>query len=339
MALGGEVTASLRERAGSFVLYGGVLPCGLLAGLSTLATRITVAGAVGWIAELAVHWQWVYLVGGSVAAVAHWLLSHQNRALSAVVVAVCVGCFLQHAAVLPRVTGGEPTFRVAIANVHHRNADLQRLVSWLEREEPDLIVLQEVNPAASLQLKRLAGYPHVLTTDSAEPFSVVVLSRHPLREVQTVAWGRDPPGQWASFRGEVLWKGRPVAFAAVHLAAPISPHYLRLRDELLADTVRWAVSSKAPALIAGDLNNTPWSRSFRWAAEQGMRSANGLGPTWPRVTRFSALLPIDHVLASSQWTARERSLGPNVGSDHRPVLVALALSVSPSPPEMPERIP
>jgi endonuclease/exonuclease/phosphatase (EEP) superfamily protein YafD len=40
-------------------------------------------------------------------------------------------------------------------------------------------------------------------------------------------------------------------------------------------------------------------------------------PTWSANTPFA--IPIDHVLATSPLVITSRSVGPDVGSDHRPL--------------------
>jgi endonuclease/exonuclease/phosphatase (EEP) superfamily protein YafD len=77
--------------------------------------------------------------------------------------------------------------------------------------------------------------------------------------------------------------------------------------------------------MIGDMNTTPWSASMRRAAAIGVRRATGLTPTWPAVVGSTVLIPIDHVLASPHWTVVARKRGPHIGSDHRPVVVSLAL--------------
>ena len=39
-------------------------------------------------------------------------------------------------------------------------------------------------------------------------------------------------------------------------------------------------------------------------------------------------IPIDHVLVTPQWLVVEREVGPNLGSDHLPVIVQIALRKS-----------
>jgi endonuclease/exonuclease/phosphatase (EEP) superfamily protein YafD len=75
-----------------------------------------------------------------------------------------------------------------------------------------------------------------------------------------------------------------------------------------------------PLIVAGDLNATPWSSAFAVAARHGLDRASGLAPTWPR---RHVGIPIDHVLADTHWRRGEAQRGPDIGSDHLPVRVAL----------------
>lgn len=305
--------------------YGVVVPAAAAAAISTAATTIDLGGVVGWASDLAVHWQWVYLtaclIGGAFVAA----LDRRRTWVGGPCALIGVFCFLQHAPALPGGTPQGPTLKVASANVSDRNPDMTRLVSWIEREDPDIVVLQEVTPNAAPQLRRLTRYPHVLMRDPPEPFAVAVLSKHPFVDVQTVKWGQELPGLKVSYRANLFWHDRMIAVAAVHLASPDTPRSHREREGLLADTVGWAQRVDSPVLVVGDLNTTPWSRGLKTAASAGLKRATGLAPTWPVVTRFSTLIPIDHVLASTHWWVQDRNRGPDVGSDHRPVLVTLVM--------------
>ena len=50
----------------------------------------------------------------------------------------------------------------------------------------------------------------------------------------------------------------------------------------------------------------------------------GLQPTWPAAAPWLGV-PIDHVLASPSIGIRRREVGPDVGSDHRGVMVEFAM--------------
>ena len=54
-----------------------------------------------------------------------------------------------------------------------------------------------------------------------------------------------------------------------------------------------------------------------------MRRASLAVPTWPSAWGWLSVLPLDHVLASPGWQLVEAHTGPDLGSDHRPMVVRL----------------
>jgi len=77
-------------------------------------------------------------------------------------------------------------------------------------------------------------------------------------------------------------------------------------------------------VMAGDLNTTPWARGL-FAVDAHMRRANSAEPSWPNAWGWLSVLPLDHVLASPGWQVVGSRIGPDLGSDHRPVVVRLAV--------------
>jgi endonuclease/exonuclease/phosphatase (EEP) superfamily protein YafD len=100
----------------------------------------------------------------------------------------------------------------------------------------------------------------------------------------------------------------------------------REHEAHLADFGQRLAPVPGPVIAFGDLNATPWSASYRrFRREAGLESAypGALGPaSWPSASPV-ALLPIDHVLARGYEVA-SGARGPDLGSDHYPVLVRLA---------------
>lgn len=71
---------------------------------------------------------------------------------------------------------------------------------------------------------------------------------------------------------------------------------------------------------------TPWGQPFReLLSRTGLQDTErdfGLQRSYPMLLQ---VIPIDHCLVSSHFVALDRHLGPNVGSDHYPLIVELAL--------------
>jgi endonuclease/exonuclease/phosphatase (EEP) superfamily protein YafD len=83
--------------------------------------------------------------------------------------------------------------------------------------------------------------------------------------------------------------------------------------------------------MAGDFNASPWSHAFSGPARAGFHRAAGLLPgTWPGGVHWAGI-PIDQVLASPHWTLISSRVGPDIGSDHRPMITTLGLTEKPKP--------
>jgi endonuclease/exonuclease/phosphatase family metal-dependent hydrolase len=99
---------------------------------------------------------------------------------------------------------------------------------------------------------------------------------------------------------------------------------IMLRDVGSRRVSRWLTGQRAD-LVAGDFNLTVESAIYRryWSDCPDAFSRVGRGFGWTRVLlRFAAR--IDHVLACGGWKPVSARVGPDLGSDHLPLVVDLA---------------
>jgi endonuclease/exonuclease/phosphatase (EEP) superfamily protein YafD len=115
-----------------------------------------------------------------------------------------------------------------------------------------------------------------------------------------------------------------ITVVGTHAVPPASAENTRLRDQhllQLPEIVRGAIS---PVLLLGDLNATPWCSIFRnLLRESGLRDSSkgrGVQPTWPTFMPL-CWIPIDHCLYGPGIHVTDKFVGPQVGSDHYPVVV------------------
>lgn len=276
---------------------------------------------VAWLVDLASHWQWLYLAGTIFACTIAiftcrrrvlWLLALPLFGLTAAKSAPDIG----HEKV-----SGASILTVATFNVHMGNHDTTTLARWLAKAKPDVLILHEVSPGYAKGLDALSNYPFRHLVPRNDPFGMAVLSRFPMPQVQTV---EDGDGL-KHIDAQLDWNGRPIKLMAWHPMPPISQNDHTKRNYQLKALAKAAKASGQPAIVAGDLNATPWSNAFSKLDKVGLRRASGLAPTWPAVGLGWMGIPIDHVLVTSQWLVVEREVGPNLGSDHLPVIVQIAL--------------
>ncbi len=299
-----------------------------------------------WLLDLAAHWQWLYLAGlGMALGIA--LAAHRRWLAAAVLFPLP---WLAASPALPVQPDGETataSFTLASANVHVSTTRADRLASWLAQASPDAVVLLEVSPQLARELPGLKpDYPHQLVQADDSPFGIALLSRHPLAASSKVAVD-NPDGiphidaeleLPTAAPGPVAGAPPPrrrVKLLAFHPMPPLSPHFHAARDASLHALARRSQAQGQPSLLAGDLNATPWSSAFRGLDESGWRRATGLRASWPAWGGGVFGIPIDHVLASAHWRLQSREIGPDLGSDHRPVLVRLALRPADTPPAAP----
>jgi len=132
-------------------------------------------------------------------------------------------------------------------------------------------------------------------------------------------------GAWARF-GE---GGDGFTVVATHYTWPIPAGPQQAQSRRLSDFLNEL--DRSSLIVAGDFNSTPWSFALR--RQDGRFALRRLTRgkfTWP-TARFKSwglasplpFLPLDHVYVGKAWRATSVSLGPSLGSDHRPVVVML----------------
>jgi endonuclease/exonuclease/phosphatase (EEP) superfamily protein YafD len=81
--------------------------------------------------------------------------------------------------------------------------------------------------------------------------------------------------------------------------------------------------------VVGDFNMTPWSPYFpeilRVSGLKNSLVGAGFQPSWPSWLPALLRIPIDHALVSEEFEVVERKVGPHIGSDHRPLIIKIAL--------------
>lgn len=270
-----------------------------------------------WLLDLAVHWQWLYGLGLVLMAA---LLACRNRRWLLCLPALALPWLTASPAASEADTG--EALNLAVANVHFSTRSTVRLQPWLEAEQADVLVLLEVSPALAKELRQLDAFPHQVVHAEDSPFGIALLSRHALHDARIVA-GEDGIAHIEA--GLVLGK-QSVQLFAFHPMPPLSAADQHRRDRKLQQLI--AAAGSRPAVLAGDLNASPWSSAMQALEGTGWRRASSLAPTWPHWGLGVVGIPIDQVLASSAWGVESRRVGAALGSDHLPLSVRLRLKAS-----------
>lgn len=272
--------------------------------------------------------------------------------LTGLVLSVALGVSLYHTyrIVAPGLSEaripGTKNLRIVSINLETRYLGDPDFMAYLESLKPDVLVFQETEWPYQLRYRQRQGdgtpliglgpyFSNFLTGDLG---GVVAFSRYPIRASTTEAVpGECGPGRYGN--REVLTaaldvEGSPFNLVAVHPDSPRSPCRWQSRQDyyaVLAGVIS-RLPEAEPAIVIGDWNTSPLSSHFGdLLAQAGFRLR--FPAVVPVITRFfydyrlrwvlgSA---VDHAAVSDEVTIRKVAIGGDVGSDHVPLIVDIAI--------------
>jgi endonuclease/exonuclease/phosphatase (EEP) superfamily protein YafD len=283
-------------------------------------------GRYAWPLDLFAHFPVHYCALFVALAIALLFLARRILAIAALVGAVVSIAPVVGYTWIPAQSASAQSeaFRVVSLNVWFRNHDYARIAEYLRTTNADVIVLQEAVGPAALRLHALLPayrYAHI----DQEWHGAAVLSKWPLLAASTQPLASY--GSRAAFV-QIDWRASRLTLLGVHLHWPLGAHNAHARNEELVTVGALARAQAGPLLVVGDFNTTQWSFHFQDAVwESGLNDcARGQHVTasWPSYVSWMGIR-IDHCLASRHWRVIDMRTGPHVGSDHRPLIVDLAL--------------
>lgn len=190
----------------------------------------------------------------------------------------------------------------------------------------DIVALQELNePAAKLiESKNPDAHRYFLPTPPGSPWGMGILSKYPIIRREAKSFGvYCCPTQICDIQ-------TPSGVLTVINAHPRPPGFDAWDDQMafVDGAVELVKNAKHPVVLAGDLNSTVWGKVFlKLQGKTGLvdtSQGSGIQPTWPTGLPVMGLA-IDHVLVSKPIRVVSHSTLKNIGSDHYPLLVEIAL--------------
>lgn len=284
-------------------------------------------GRFGWRLELASHFRLQYGVLLGFSALVYLAGRRLRPALAAGLLSAANLCLVVSVGTPPPPPEDRRVVRAVVCNVRASNVQHDRVVEFVRASKADLVLLVEVNFEWAAAIRALdAEYPYGRRSPAHNSWGLSLLSRLPLDSVEVTMLGEE--GQTLAVVARLTVDGQPLTVIGTHPFSPISGGHFRYRNRQLADAATLVRRQKGPVMLMGDLNVSPWSPYF-----QGLLSASGLRDSrqgfgiqasWP-VEFAPVRIPIDHCLVSPEIAVHERQIGPDVGSDHFPVIVDVSL--------------
>jgi len=285
-----------------------------------IASLLGFLGSAFWMFDLLAHFRLQYAFAAALLLVLALVLKRKRIALVAGGLLLANGLVIAPA-YLRGASPSDAALVMTLANVNSANTDFAAVADYVRGS--DIVVLLEVNAVWESEMRaRLPEYPFVVFEARSDNFGLGVLMKTPPLTHKSEALGPDAPPTIAL---DFHLRGRTTTLFATHPVPPISASATDRRDAQLAALATRVTATTNDVIVIGDLNATPWSSALTPLFDAGLRDTrHGYDATWP-TGMWPLRIPIDLCLVSARFSTSSHSVGPDVGSDHFPIRVALDL--------------
>ena len=302
-------------------------PIYLLAAFACLCTLAAFLGQVFWAFEFASYFYVQYCMVLLISTLIFIISRKRSAAIISAMFAAINLIFLVpfYAPIKPGSPGGS-VYSAVLVNLLKENQNHEAVRSFIHSSDPDIVIFQEITPVWEEALNPLHDkYPFWETEPHLDHTGIAIFSQIPYKNVEIRNIGEDsPPSVVAYFQ----LNDANLTVIGTHPNPPYGPLAMKIRVRHFEELIQLISNQPDAVLVLGDLNMTFRSSLFQWfLRESGLRdSRRGFGwqATWPVTMPLLATL-IDHVLVSNEIHILNRELGPNVGSDHYPVIIEFSI--------------
>jgi len=243
--------------------------------------------------------------------------------------------------IAPQSGNATSVIRIITCNIEAGSFDAGALSRLIQETRADIVALQECPRDIRQNLKLSKAWHGV------EEGGLAIFSRYPLKQSITLK-SMHPPHKWprTSLLGcTVASPGGELAFHTLHLPSPrnglqnildratifnlsrtgMLERETAVRLQTAGQARRVIAAQTLPVIIAGDFNMPVESSIYRetWSGYANAFSSAGRGyglTEFASIRGFGIGVRIDHVLSSNGLKVQLCETGPDVGSDHLPVI-------------------
>ena len=293
--------------------------------IAVVAALFPLVGWIGgryWLFDLFNHFQYQYLAFFSFCLI---LLLGMKALREAMIVAVLLMVPLSRIAPAyfapTEVASSGTPIRVASFNVLVSNQRHEDALRWVRESNPDCVYFTETTDQWAKALEALSSsYPYSIEEKSGFAFySKLPITRHEIIRCSDF--------EFPLLVAHLATPNGEVAFFGIHPLPPVSRSWAHALEETMLILAREVDQEAGPVIVVGDFNITRWSKMARPLERARLLDAShskSPEPTWMRSNPL-VTIPIDRILYRGQgMKCQNFHIGPDLGSDHRPVVAKIA---------------
>jgi endonuclease/exonuclease/phosphatase (EEP) superfamily protein YafD len=220
---------------------------------------------------------------------------------------------------------------VLIANVLITNKAVDEFLGVVEKTDPDILLVMEVNNWWTKQLQVLKKeYPFFMEYPLDNAYGMSLYSKLPLKNQKIIFFNHnDVPSFHALV---VLPSGKEFVFHGMHPVAPIPsskyPDNVGRDEEGLIKVGKLIAQDTLPSMVAGDFNDVSWSNTSRMFGQSGNLKNVRIGRGFYNTFNAQSLImrwPLDHYFVTKEFALLKLERLPNFNSDHYPMFAEFVL--------------
>jgi endonuclease/exonuclease/phosphatase (EEP) superfamily protein YafD len=297
--------------------------------VTTLLTLAGFAGKYGYWFDLTSHFQVQYLIIIILCLIYYIFRKRWKIAISTLLISLIIIIQIAPLYIYPSNYSHKETshsIKLLLINIRTQNTDYQKAINYIERMNPDILALEEINNTWLKALENtLLNYTYKEEIPRGDNFGIGLYSKIPLEETSIKYFGNSSvPSILANFK----FNDSPATLLFTHPVPPGSYDYFHRRNHQLDAIARNRKDFHPNLIVIGDLNTSSWSYYFKKFRKemriQDSRKGFGVQTSWPTMMPI-LLTTIDHCLVSDKFIVLDRKIGEKIGSDHYPVYIELAL--------------
>ncbi len=201
------------------------------------------------------------------------------------------------------------------------------VIEWVTMVEGDIVVLANAGGTWARAIEQLDVPYRVVNDDPGLTGGTVVLARTGI--AATIE--RAPSGMsGVDIVVSVPLGDEQLKIFGLSVERPVNGSAWNERLEQFAAINSAVLRMTGPAIIVGNLEASRWSKAFSAIATDLTNSEDGFGylstfpaSDWPLVGEFAGI-PVDHALYRGAITVTNRRVSPDLGTDHRALVVDLS---------------
>ncbi len=218
---------------------------------------------------------------------------------------------------------------ILVSNVYQHNRNYQKLLNLVRHKKPDIVFLVEVDKAWVENMEELRReFPQYVEVPKDNTYGLAFYSRLPMISHQ-VNYLIDE--EVPSVVAEINLYGTPIKIFGLHPTPPVPQEneHSTDRDAEILLIGKQVKKEKVPCMVIGDMNDVAWS----YTTELFLKTSGLLDPRHGRglYSTFHSKYPLmrwplDHFFVSSDFGLIDMHVEHNIGSDHFPISIKVALS-------------